>query len=203
MAFPRGRPRSALSKFVVVLKPWKATVMWMHRVVSLTTGIAGVIVALAISPAAAAEKEALVILPDSGTHYAGPEGRESTVTEILVTRAQTGGALGLFRQIIPAQSGPPTHIHHDADEFFYVISGNFDFKLGDRIVNAPAGSIVFIPKGTVHTFKNTGAEAAVLLVGVTPAGLEQKFADWQRGDADTVKAMDKKYFTEVVGPPLK
>jgi hypothetical protein len=41
------------------------------------------------------------------------------------------------------------------------------------------------------------------LVGVTPAGLEQKFVDWQRGDAETVKEMDKKYYTDVVGPPLK
>ena len=121
---------------------------------------------------------------------------------MLATRAQTNGALGLFRQTIPAQSGPPAHIHRDADEFFYVISGDFDFRLGDRIVNAPAGSVVFIPKGTVHTFKNKGTEPAVLLVGVTPAGLEQKFVEWQRGDAETVKAMDKKFYTDVVGPPL-
>jgi mannose-6-phosphate isomerase-like protein (cupin superfamily) len=178
--------------------------MWMHRVVSPTTRIAGLLVALTIGRGAiAADKEAFVVLPDGGAHYAGPQGRESTVTELLATRAQTGGALGLFRQTIPPQSGPPAHIHRDADEFFYVISGSFDFKLKDRIVNVPAGSVVFIPKGTEHTFKNTGTEPAVLLVGVTPAGLEQNFVDWQRGDAETVKAMDKKYYTDVVGPPLK
>lgn len=178
--------------------------MWMHRVISPTTRIAGVLVALAIGPGAiAGEKDAFVVFPDGGAHYAGPQGRESTVTELLATRAQTGGVLGLFRQTIPSQSGPPAHIHRDADEFFYVINGNFDFKLGDRIVNVPAGSVVFIPKGTEHTFKNKGTEPAVLLVGVTPAGLEQKFVDWQRGDAETVKAMDKKYYTDVIGPPLK
>jgi mannose-6-phosphate isomerase-like protein (cupin superfamily) len=178
--------------------------MWMHRVVSPSLRIAGLLVGLAIGPGAVAgEEDAFVVLPEGGAHYAGPQGRESTVTELLATRAQTGGALGVFRQIIAPQSGPPTHIHRDADEFFYVISGNFDFKLGDRIVAVPAGSVVFIPKGTEHTFKNKGTEPAVLLVGVTPGGLEQKFADWQRGDAETVKAMDKKYYTDVVGPPLK
>ncbi len=30
-------------------------------------------------------------------------------------------------------------IHRDADGFFYVVSGTFDFELGDRIVNVPAG----------------------------------------------------------------
>jgi mannose-6-phosphate isomerase-like protein (cupin superfamily) len=125
------------------------------------------------------------------------------VTELLSTKAQTGGVLGLFRQIIAPQSGPPAHIHSDADEFFYVISGTFDFQLADRIVNVPAASVVFIPKGSVHTFKNKGTEPGVLLVGVTPAGLEQKFADWQGADEETAKAMNKKYFTDVVGPPMK
>src|SRR5579859_7352293 len=123
--------------------------MWMYRVVSSTTRIAGLLVALTIgSGAVAAEKEAFVVLPDSGAHYAGPQGRESTITELLATRAQTGGVLGLFRQTIPPESGPPAHIHRDADEFFYVISGRFHFKLKDRIVDVPAGSVVFIPKGT-------------------------------------------------------
>lgn len=178
--------------------------MWIHRAVWPAIRIAGLLVAMGIGPVAvASDEKAFVALPDSGAHYAGPQGREATITELLATRAQTGGSLGLFRQTIPPQSGPPIHIHHDADEFFYVISGNFDFKLGDRIVNVPAGSVVFIPKGTEHTFKNKGTEPGVLLVGVTPAGLEQKFADWQRGDAATVKAMDQKYYTEVVGPPLQ
>ena len=178
--------------------------MWMHRLASPATRIAGFLVALAIGPGAiAGEKEGFVVLPDGGAHYAGPQGRESTVTELLATRAQTGGVLGLFRQTIPSQSGPPVHIHRDADEFFYVVNGNFDFKLGDRIVNAPAGSVVFIPKDTEHTFINKGTEPGVLLVGVTPAGLEQKFVEWQRGDAETVRAMDKKHHTDVVGPPLK
>ena len=178
--------------------------MSLYRIVSPAISIAGLLVALAIGPrAAAAEKEAFVVLPGSVDQYAGPQGREATVTELLATSARTGGALGLFRQTIPPQSGPPVHIHRDADEFCYVLSGIFDFKLGDRIVSAPAGSFVFIPKGTEHTFINRGTKPAVLLFGVTPAGLEQKFADWSRGDSETVKAMDKKYYTDVVGPPLK
>jgi quercetin 2,3-dioxygenase len=178
--------------------------MRTHRFVSSTIRIAGLLLTLGFGLAAvAAEKEAFVVLPDGGAHYNGPQGRTADVTELLSTSAQTGGVLGLFRQIIAPQSGPPAHIHRDADEFFYVVSGTFDFKLGDRIVNVPAGSVVFIPKGTVHTFKNKEAQPAVLLVGVTPAGLEQKFADWQGADEETVKAMHEKYYTDVVGPPLK
>jgi len=122
---------------------------------------------------------------------------------MLATREQTGGAIGLYRQIIAPKSGPPTHIHRANDEFFYVISGDFKFKLGDQIVNAPAGSFVFVPRGKVHTFRNVGTEPGVLFEGVTPAGLEKMFADRQGMDMEANRALPGKYDTENVGPPLQ
>ena len=104
------------------------------------------------------------------SRFSDPQGREADITEILARREQTGGALGLFRQIIAPKSGPPTHLHRANDEFFYIVSGEFKFKLGDRVVRTPARSIVFVPRGTAHTFENVGTEAGVLLVGVTPGG---------------------------------
>src|SRR6185312_17331220 len=89
----------------------------------------------------AVEGEGFVVLPDEASRFSGPQGREADVTELLATREQTGGALGLFRQTIPPMSGRPLHIHRAEEEFFYVVSGEFRFKLGDRIVSAPARSI--------------------------------------------------------------
>src|SRR5260370_13536115 len=126
--------------------------------------------------ALAANEEGLVVLPDRVTRFSGPQGREADITEILATREQTGGVLGLFRQTIAPKSGPPTHIHRANDEFFYVVTGEFKFKLGDRIVSAPARSVVFVPRGTAHTFQNVGTEPGVLLVGVTAGGVEKMFA---------------------------
>src|SRR5260370_39365397 len=153
--------------------------------------------------ALAANEEGLVVLPDRVTRFSGPQGREADITEILATREQTGGVLGLFRQTIAPKSGPPTHIHRANDEFFYIVSGEFKFKLGDRIVSTPARSIVFIPRGTVHTFENVGAEPGVLLVGVTPGGLEQMFAERQSVDSETERTLMQMHSMEVVGPPLR
>jgi mannose-6-phosphate isomerase-like protein (cupin superfamily) len=152
--------------------------------------------------AIAGDQKALVVLPDGGSSFSGPQGREADLTELLVTRDQTGGALGLFRQTIAPKSGPPVHIHRINDEFFYVVSGEFNFKLGDRIASVPARSIVFVPRGTAHTFKNVGAEPGVLLVGVTPGGLEKMFAERQGVDSETEHALMKKHSMEEVGPPL-
>jgi len=153
--------------------------------------------------AVAANEEGFVVLPDRAPRFSGPQSRGADITEILATREQTGGPLGLFRQTIAPKSGPPLHIHRANDEFFYVVSGEFKFKLGDRIVSGPARSIVFVPRGTAHTFQNVGTEPGVLLVGVTPGGLEKMFAERQGVDSETERRLMKMHSMEIVGPPLR
>jgi quercetin 2,3-dioxygenase len=109
----------------------------------------------------------------------------------------------LFRQTIAPKSGPPTHVHQTEDEFFYVVSGEFKVKLGERVLNAPAQSVLFVPRGTAHTFENVGTEPGVLLVGVTPGGFEKMFEERQGVDAETNRALMKTHNMEVVGPPLR
>ena len=144
----------------------------------------------------------LVVLPDGAPRFSGPQGREADVTELLATRDQTGGSLGLFRQTIAPQSGPPTHIHQAEDEFFYVVSGEFKFKLGDKVMSVPPKSVLFIRRGTAHAFQNAGTQPGVLLVGVTPGGLEKMFEEWQGVDKETTRALMKMHNVEVVGPPI-
>ena len=109
----------------------------------------------------------------------------------------------MFRQTIAPKSGPPTHIHQTEDEFFYVVKGEFKLKLGDRLVIAPAQSVMFVPRGTAHTFQNVGTEPGVILVGVTPRGFEKMFEERQGMDAETLRALVKKYNMDVVGPPIQ
>ena len=92
-----------------------------------------------------------------------------------VTGKQTNGAFTVVDQVIQPQSGPPPHIHHREDEAFYVLSGRFSFLCGDKQSIFEAGSFVYVPKGTLHTFKNIGAQQGRLLVTITPAGLEDFF----------------------------
>ena len=146
---------------------------------------------------------AFLVPPGSAPRFRGPQGREGDITEILATAEQTGGSLGLFRQRIAPNSGPPTHVHHGEDEFFYIVSGNFKVKVGDRIVNAPPQSVMFVPRGTPHTFQNTGRGDGVLLVGVTPGGFEKMFRERAGADAETNRKLMHDRHMEVVGPPLK
>jgi quercetin 2,3-dioxygenase len=104
--------------------------------------------------AALAAEAGFVVLPGGAPRFTGPQGREADVTEVYATRLQTGGSLGLLKQIIAPKSGPPTHVHLTEDEFFYVLKGDFKVKLGEQIKDAPIGSVMFVPRGTAHTFQN-------------------------------------------------
>lgn len=171
----------------------------------IIVGLFGVaIAALSASPSAvAAENEGFVVVPENAPKFAGPAGMESFMTEVLATAEQTGGAFGVWRYEIPPGGGPGSHIHRAEDEFFYVLSGTFDFQLGDRVSRAPAGSFVFIRRDAMHTFKNVGSEPGVLMGGVTPGGFEGYFMEWKGADENSLNALRAKHRMEVVGPPLE
>ena len=159
--------------------------------------------AVVATVAAVATNAGFVVPAGTAPRYAGPQGREADITEVYANRLQTGGSLGLLKQIIAPKSGPPTHVHLTEDEFFYVLKGHFKVKLGDQIIDAPAQSVMFVPRGVVHTFQNASAEPGELLVGVIPGGLEGMMIERPGVDKEAVKALAKKYNMEVVGPPIQ
>jgi len=90
---------------------------------------------------------------------------------LKVSTAQTGGAFEVIE--LDASGGPLPHVHHNHEECFYVIEGVFTFMLGTEEMEAPAGSVVFVPRGTRHAFKPS--EGARALVFSTPGGLLEGF----------------------------
>lgn len=92
-----------------------------------------------------------------------------------VTGADTKGAFTVIDQVIQPQGGPPPHIHHREDEAFYVLDGKFSFLSGGSQSVLETGAFAYIPKGTLHTFRNIDDKPGRLLVTITPAGLEEFF----------------------------
>jgi mannose-6-phosphate isomerase-like protein (cupin superfamily) len=50
----------------------------------------------------------------------------------------------------------PLHLHRNDDEAWYVLEGTLCVRVGREVVEAPAGSAVFVPRGTPHTYWNPG-----------------------------------------------
>ena len=110
----------------------------------------------------------------------------------------------------PSAPGTPLHIHRATDEAFYVLEGTFGFQVGDRTLEVPAGTFVFVPRGLEHAFWNGGTTEAKLLSTVAPPGFESYFEELAEGlaaagdnaEAATSlrKALSEQYDIEVVGP---
>jgi quercetin dioxygenase-like cupin family protein len=85
--------------------------------------------------------------------------------------ASTAGRVAVTEGLAPRGSGSPLHVHHNEDEWFYVIEGELTFWVGGRVITAPAGSFVYGPRDVPHTFTVSSEQARFLLV-VEPAGFE-------------------------------
>jgi quercetin dioxygenase-like cupin family protein len=84
-------------------------------------------------------------------------------------------SLSVFEGLIPPGGGPPPHIHYQQEEAFYVLEGTFSFFSGEKTIEAEPGSFMWIPRGTLHTFKNTGAQSGRVLVTSTFPGSHERF----------------------------
>ncbi len=115
-----------------------------------------------------------------GATFVSPgEGRSLSVLGELVTcktrSDQTGGAYSLFEVSTHPGGGPPPHVHHREDEAFYVLQGEFEFVVEDSTSRAGAGTLIYVPKGTLHSHKNIGEEVGRMLESQTPGGLCEHF----------------------------
>lgn len=89
----------------------------------------------------------------------------------------TGGALTLVENLTAPGGGPPPHLHRNEDEFFYVLEGSFEIQIGDELHSLGPGGFAFVPRGTVHRFRNTDEVPRRILVGFAPAGMDGFFRE--------------------------
>ncbi|MFD7846432.1 cupin domain-containing protein [Nocardia sp. NPDC059764] len=142
------------------------------------------------------------------------EGEPFTMTETehllwKVTAKDTGGRFDAAEvTALPFVSGPPQHIHDNSDEIFYVLEGTVRVLLGDQLHDAEEGTLVFIPRGTSHTWINGGAVPARFLTMFIPGGMQGFFESTAPlvqqvpPDLDALAAAAAQFDTRLSGPPL-
>ena len=93
------------------------------------------------------------------------------------TGESTGGRLLLIENLTTPGGGPPPHIHTREDEFFFVLDGTFEIRIGDEVHALGPGGFAYVPRDTVHNFRNTADTPSRILVGFTPGGIEGFFRE--------------------------
>ena len=94
----------------------------------------------------------------------------------MVGGEDSGGGFSLVEHPMPPHAlAAPLHRHSREDEYSYVLEGELGALLGDDVVHARAGDLVFKPRDQWHTFWNPGDEPARILEIISPAGFERYF----------------------------
>src|SRR3954452_1439940 len=71
----------------------------------------------------------------------------------MVESEATDGRFSLVEHPLPPRSlGAPIHTHRNEDEYSYVLEGRVGIQLGDEVVEATAGELVFKPRGIPPAF---------------------------------------------------
>jgi mannose-6-phosphate isomerase-like protein (cupin superfamily) len=127
-------------------------------------------------------------LSNDGYAIAGGEGERiwivgDTMT-LKATGDSTGGSLVLLENLTAPGGGPPPHIHSREDEFWFVVDGTFEIRIGDEVHSVGPGGFAYAPRGTLHNFRNTAEAPSRILVGFTPGGMEGFFRESGRPATD-------------------
>ena len=73
----------------------------------------------------------------------------------------------------PNSDGPGAHQHDDQDQVFYVLEGTISIFVEDRWINADRGTLIRIPRNTMHSFANRTSKKAGMLNFDIPGGFER------------------------------
>ena len=128
----------------------------------------------------------------------------------------TAGRLAAWEQLLPERSSPPLHVHHDADEAWFVLDGTITFRVQDDEFTTAAGSFVWAPRGLPHTFRVDSPTARVLGLAL-PGGFDRfVLATGRPAEAPTLPpppegppdmgalvGAAREHGMDVVGPPMQ
>jgi mannose-6-phosphate isomerase-like protein (cupin superfamily) len=94
------------------------------------------------------------------------------------------GGFSLVEHPMPPRAlAAPLHRHSREDEYSFVLTGRMGALLGDDVVEAGPGDLVFKPRNQWHTFWNAGDEECRILEIIAPAGFEEYFREVSRRGA--------------------
>lgn len=128
---------------------------------------------------------------------------------------QTGGALATVEFLHPPGFATVLHVHHTADEAFYVLAGQMRGVCGEREWQATTGGFVWLPRGVPDGYAVDGDEPLRTLAITLPAGfdrfvveagepaLERKLPPPAPLDIEKLNAAGAKYGIETLGPPVQ
>jgi mannose-6-phosphate isomerase-like protein (cupin superfamily) len=122
----------------------------------------------------------------------------------MVDGDDSGGDFSLVEHpMSPRALAAPLHRHLREDEYSYVLEGRMGALLGEDVLEAGPGDLVYKPRGEWHTFWNAGDEPCRILEIIAPAGFERFFAELSalggalKADPEELAELNARYALEM------
>jgi mannose-6-phosphate isomerase-like protein (cupin superfamily) len=143
---------------------------------------------------------ATVVGPKDGkTGFLGSIG-----VRFMIDGEQTAEGFSLVEHPMSARAlAAPLHRHTREDEYSYVLQGRMGALLGEEVLEAGPGELVFKPRNQWHTFWNAGDEPCRILEIIAPAGFERFFAELSalggavEAQPDDLRELSERYALEM------
>jgi quercetin dioxygenase-like cupin family protein len=104
------------------------------------------------------------------------------------------------------KGGPAKHLHHDQDEWFYAVEGEFLLEVGQEQFRLKPGDSIVAPRKIPHVWAYTGGSLGRMLIAFMPAGkMEAFFREVTKANAMPPQDPElwRSHGMELLGPPLK
>jgi quercetin dioxygenase-like cupin family protein len=103
------------------------------------------------------------------------------------------------------KGGPARHLHHDQDEWFYVVEGEFIIEIGQKRIKLNPGDSLLAPRKVAHAWAYVGDSKGRILIAFMPAGQMEAFFR-KVTEANAMPPQDPELWRahgmELLGPPL-
>ena len=103
------------------------------------------------------------------------------------------------------KGGPARHLHHDQEEWFYVLEGSFLLEVGAERFRLQPGDSLLAPRQVPHVWAFVGEGRGRILIAFLPAGnMEAFFREVTKANAMPPQdpALWRAHGMELLGPPL-
>jgi mannose-6-phosphate isomerase-like protein (cupin superfamily) len=130
-----------------------------------------------------------------------------TVIDIKVSTLDTLGGLTVTEITSFGKGGPARHLHHEQDEWFYVVEGEYVIEVGEERYELGPGDSVLGPRKVAHVWAHVGEGTGRQIAALQPAGEIEAFFDnlatlGSNPEPEVLRRAFSSYGLELIGPPL-
>ena len=124
-----------------------------------------------------------------------------------VSRSDRDGDLFVIENTNDSKGGPPRHLYHEQEEWFYVVQGEYVAEIGEDRYRLGPGDSVFAPRKTDHVWAHVGEGTGRLLAAFRPAGEMEAFFDAMSQvtgspSREEIHSLFRSHGMELTGPPM-